>query len=454
MNRMNVFSACACVLLAASSLDVHAQALEWGGLLQVDAGLPAGRDFTFPSGSYSPLGLSLDLHGEARPGENLRFYGEILASADGLPGLLAGFADLSSYAALHPSEARLIEAYVDLYDVLLPRLDIRLGRQRIPWGPAERVGVVDLVDPNDLEDPWKYGERTASDAVKVTWRAAALEVEAVYLPSFRPALLPHDPSSLMPGPAVDLPTPLVLGAVTPTLVAPAATVAAQATLASRISLNLGGIDIAVSYSYCRQYLPAVTSITGNWGTPPAVDLVVSFEYPRQHVVGLDASGELWGIGLWAEAAAFFPDYTVVTDMRAVAGPGALTGTAAEPYVKAVVGLEYTFPGDLYANLQYAHGFFHESTPGGLNDYLLLGVQWAVPGGLVTVGPIGAALEVDDIERFAETWALVLNPEIALHLMDNAELVVGVRWITGTSATTFASQKEAGNAVYARAVFSF
>jgi hypothetical protein len=451
MRRMTVIAACTCALLATPFPRLHAQAVDWAGSLQVDAGLPAGKDFTFPSGSYDPLGLSLTLRGESRPGEKLRLYGECLARADGLPGSPAGLADLSSYAALHHAEARLVEAYADLYDVLIPRLDIRIGRQRIPWGPAVGVGVVDFVDPNDLEDPWSYGKRLASDALKITWRSAALKIEAVYVPTFQAALLPADPSTLMPAPAIDL-GPLVLNGVTTTLAVPAATIAAQATLASRISLALGGIDIAASYAYERQHLPVVTGITGTFpGAPPDVDLAVTIEHPRQHVVGLDASCELWGIGLWGEAAAFFPDYTVVTDMSGIGG--SLTEEKAEPYVKAVVGLEYTFPGSVYLNLQYAHGFFHESAADGLNDYLLLGLQWDLPGGFLTLGPIGAALEVDDIGRLADTWALVLSPEITLHPMDSAELTAGVRWITGNDATTFGSQKS-GNAVYARAKLSF
>jgi len=440
MSRMTAFAVCACALLAAPSLRLHAEAVDWAGSLQADAGLPAGEDFTFPSGSYGPLGLSLTMRGESRPGEKLRLYGECLARADGLPGSPASLA------------ARLVEAYADLYDVLLPRLDIRIGRQRIPWGPAIGVGVVDFVDPNDLEDPWSYGKRLASDALKITWRAAALKIEAVYVPTFRAALLPADPSMVMPAPTIDLGPLLVLNDVTTTLAAAAATVAAQATLASRISLALGGIDIAASYVYTRQHLPVVTGITGTFpGAPPAVDLAVTIEHPRQHVVGLDGACELWGIGLWGEAAAFFPDSTVVTDMSGIGG--SLTEEKAVPYVKAVVGLEYTFPGAVYLNLQYAHGFFHESAADSLNDYLLLGLQWDLPGGFLTLGPIGAALEVDDIGQFADTWALVLSPEITLHPMDNAELTAGVRWITGNDATTFGSQKT-GNAVYARAKFSF
>ena len=234
---------------------------------------------------------------------------------------------------------------------------------------------------------------------------------------------------------------------------PAATIDAQATLAARASIALGGIDLAATYAYGRQSLPVITSITGTFpGAPPDVDLAVTVEFPRQHAIGLDASTELLGIGVWAEAAVFLPDYTVTTDMTAIGG--SLTEVEAEPYLKAVVGLEYTFPGSVYVNLQWAHGFLHESTAEGLNDYLLLGLQWDLPGGFVTIGPVGVALEVDDIAHFADSWALVVNPEITLHLMDNAELVVGARWITGEESTSFGAQKAGGNAVYARATISF
>jgi len=445
--------ACAIIFLATVAAP-RAAALDWGGTVQVEAGLPAGVDFSFPSVAFDPLGLCLELHGEARPTDTLRLYAEATVRADDLPVAFAGLADLSSFAALHPVEARLDEAYVDLYDVLLPRLDVRIGRQRIAWGPAERVGVVDLVDPGSYEDPWTYGERLASDALKVTWRIGVLKVEAVYVPVFRPALLPADASALLSGSPVDL-GPLVLHEVTTTPVSPAATIAEQATLAARVSIAIGGVDLAATYAYGRQSIPAVTGITGTFdppGVPPNVDLAVTVAFPRRHAIGLDASTELLGIGLWAEAAVFLPDYTVTTDMTAIGG--AVTEVEAEPYLKAVVGLEYTFPGSVYVNLQWAHGFHHESSPDGINDYLLAGLQWDLPGGFVTIGPVGAALEVDDIGNVADSWALVVNPEIALHPMDNAEFVVGARWITGNETTGFGAQEAAGNAVYARATFSF
>jgi hypothetical protein len=446
--KLAVRCACAALFLAAVAAP-HAPALDWGGTLRADAGLPAGASFTFPSGTLDPLGLSLELHGESRPTDTLRLYADAAVIADDLPVALTGLADLSSLAALYPVEARLLEAYVDLYDVFIPRLDVRIGRQRIAWGPAERVGVVDLVDPGSFEDPWSYGERLASDALKVTWRIGVLKVEAVYVPVFRPALLPEDPSALLSGSPLDL-GPLVLHEVTTTPVVPAGTIAAQA---ARASIAIGGVDLAATYAYGRQSLPAMTSITGTFpGLPPDVDLAVTVEFPRQHAIGLDASTEVLGIGVWTEAAVFLPDYTVTTDMTGIGGT--LTEVEAEPYLKAVVGLEYTFPGSVYVNLQWVHGFLHESSADGINDYLLAGLQWDLPGGFVTIGPIGAALEVDDIGNITDSWALVVNPEVALHPMDNAEFVVGARWITGNETTSFGGQEGTGNAVYARAEFSF
>jgi hypothetical protein len=446
-----VRAACAALLVGATAAS-QVSALDWGGSLQADAGLPAGEEYTFPSGTLDPLSLSLELHGESRPTDTLRLYAKAAVIARDLPGTFSDLADLSSYDLLHSTEARLIEAYVDLYDVFVPRLDLRVGRQRIAWGPAERVGVVDLVDPANLEDPWTFGERLASDALKATWRAGALKIEAVYVPAFRASLLPEDSSALLSGSLISL-DPLVLHEATTTMVVPGETIAAQATLAARASLALGGVDLAATYAYGRQHLPTITGITGTFaGAPPNVDLAVTVEFPRQHAIGLDASAELFGIGVWTEAAFFLPEYTVVTDLRAIGGE--LSEEEAEPYLKAVVGLEYTFPGSVYANLQWVHGFLYESSVDALNDYLLLGVQWDLPGGGITIGPIGAALEVDDIGNLADSWALVVNPEIAMRPMDNAELVVGVRWIVGEECTSFGGQKEAGNAVYACATFSF
>jgi hypothetical protein len=452
MRRARVIALFASAVLAAGGPHAgFAQGLSVGGFLQTTAELPAGADLDFSGGSFGRMDLALDLHGEAKPGENIRLYGEALFRENDLPVALTDPARLSSYATLHPLDIRLVEAYADLYDLLVPRLDLRLGKQRIAWGPAERVGVVDFLDPYDLEDPWSFGARIPSLAAKLSMSFTSLRIEAVYIPTFTPALLPADASSLMPGPAVELPGPLVLGAVTTGVEMPAGDILSNATIASRISLALGSFDVAASYLYGRQSLPAVTGITGSFAAPPSVDIAVRLQYPRQHVAGLDLAADLFGLGVWGEAAVFWPDYVVVTDMRGIGGT--LAEERAAWYAKGVLGCDYTFPGGLYVNVQYSHGFFNEAAREDLNDYLLLGAEWRLPGGVVKLGPIGAAVEVDDWANIENSWALVLNPELALYPMDNAEIAAGARWIAGSDSTSFGARKEE-NAVYMRIRLSF
>ena len=50
----------------------------------------------------------------------------------------------------------------------------------------------------------------------------------------------------------------------------AGALAAQATLAARVSIAIGGVDLAATYAYGRQSLPAITSITGTF--PAALQL--------------------------------------------------------------------------------------------------------------------------------------------------------------------------------------
>ena len=451
--KNTIVSALAILFVLTGPAGASAQGLEWGGSLTVNSELSAGKSFDFPSGSFDSLGLDLLLHMEANPTEKVRVYAEASLTNLAMPVSISGIADLSSWQALNHVEARLGETYVDLYDFILPHVDIRLGRQRIAWGPAETIGIIDSLDPLDLENPLRFGKRIPSDALAVRVYLHPVKIEGVYIPVFRPSLLPLDASSLMPAAPIDLPSPLAAHAASLDVKLPAEDAAAQATLGARLGLALGSFDLAASYVYGRQSLPAVTRVAGSFFSvmPPLVDLAVTLEYPRQHLVGLDAAGEILGIGVWAEAAYAWPDLTLVTDMRAIGGE--LQSEDAEPYLKAVVGMDYTFPIDLYVNLQYAHGLFHEAAPEDLNDYLLLGLEWRMSGGFVKLGPVGVALEVDDLLDIEGSWAVVLNPELTVYPMDGVELAVGARWVEGKEATTFGSQKEA-NGIYARAKVSF
>lgn len=57
------------------------------------------------------------------------------------------------------------EAKIEVYDFLIPKLDVSFGRQRIKWGTADKVNPIDNLNPHDLEDIWDFGRHKPSDAL-------------------------------------------------------------------------------------------------------------------------------------------------------------------------------------------------------------------------------------------------------------------------------------------------
>ena len=226
----------------------------------------------------------------------------------------------------------------------------------------------------------------------------------------------------------------------------------NASLGTRLSVSLLGWDLALSYVYGRQDFPAPEKITVLDAGVPIVDVQIdSWMYPRRHIAGLDLVGELFGLGLWAEGALFFPVYPVTTDMTDLLY--GITEEDAEPYFKACAGLDYTFAFGPYFNLQYVHGLAFENSREEIQDYLLAAVEWEVLDGRLKPGPLAVALEVDDPKEFADSWAVVVNPELTLKPFDSAEITAGVRWIEGQEGTIFGSSKDESE-IYLQGTFIF
>ncbi len=444
-------------LLALAGQPLEAQQRLVGGYLSSDFRLAVGNDFDFPNSSFSRGELLFDLYAEMNPNEQVHIFldGWLLA-AWSFP---EGFTDVDfsvhnpfDYEGLLPVDIVLREAYVDLYGFPHRNMDLRAGRQRIPWGTAEKISAIDNLNPSDLEDFWDFGRCLPSEALKLTWYTRLFILQCVYLPLFRPAVLPEGISEKLQSAIPDL-SPLVLSNLVMSYSLPVADPWQNATLGTRLSFSLFGWDLALSYIFGRQDFPAATTIFGtSTGGLPYVELEVENSYPRRHIAGLDVVGELFGLGVWAEGAAFFPDYTVVTDLTAVSG-GSLSEEDAEHYVKACFGLDYTFPFGLYFNVQYAHGLAFENSREELQDYLLAAVEWELLNGRLKLGPLAVALEVDDPSDFGGTWGVVINPELSFKPFDAAEISAGLRWIEGQDGTTFGLSKEE-NELYLKGKFSF
>lgn len=78
------------------------------------------------------------------------------------------------------------EAYADLF---AEKISFRFGRQKATWGVAEILSAVDIITPSDLSNPVSM-EKSAINALKVSYDAFPLSFELFWIPVFTPAVLP------------------------------------------------------------------------------------------------------------------------------------------------------------------------------------------------------------------------------------------------------------------------
>jgi hypothetical protein len=447
----------AVILLLAAGQPLAAQQHLVGGSLSGDFRLTVGENFDLADSTFNRGLVKIDLFADLNPNEKVRiFLDSWLTAAWDFPRSFTGtdFDEVNpfGYEGLLPLEIVLREAYTDLYAFPFASMDLRAGRQRIVWGTAEQISVIDNLNPSDLEDFWDFGRRLPSEALKISWYTRLFTLEAVYLPLFRPAVLPEQMFGMVQSAASELSeSGLTITDLTMNYTLPGAGPWGNASVGTRLSASLAGWDLALSYIYGRQDFPAPATITVTDAGLPDVDVKVDNSYPRRHIAGLDLVGELFGLGLWAEGALYFPDHTVVIDMIGVGGE--VSEEDAELYFKACAGLDYTFAFGPYFNLQYVHGLAFENSREELQDYLLAAIEWEVLDGRLILGPLAVALEVDDLKEFADSWAVVVNPQLSLKPFDSTEITAGLRWIEGREGTTFGLSKEESE-IYLQGTFSF
>src|SRR5215468_10483274 len=137
----------------------------------------------------------LRLTGTARAGENVKAMGDFelvwtgfsRAPYEGAPQVAQGYGapatlgDLSSLTTVDPFYLVAYAAYLDLYHVL-PGLDLRLGRQVVTWGVADKFSPTNNLNSLDLEDPLRFGQGIANDMVRADWNHGDLIVTAVWVP--------------------------------------------------------------------------------------------------------------------------------------------------------------------------------------------------------------------------------------------------------------------------------
>ncbi|MEC7948463.1 MAG: hypothetical protein VX265_12935 [Myxococcota bacterium] len=420
-------------LLIAAALSPTVSAAEWtvGGHLQTD--IRYYMQSTDVGTWYNPLGLDA---GFSR-NQNL-LKGRVLGRGDAAQlvvdtdFVLMGFPDavdstfaLSRREILDPFRFEVHEAYMEVWDVGVEGLDLRVGQQKIQWGVGDQFNPTNNLNADDLEDPLLFGDQLGNVMVRADYTPIPeLSFAGVLVPIFKPALLPGT-GDIALGLTDRVPVqdarlrrelyasnalveqtlgwPAVVDAVTPVLPDPSIQ---NMQWQARVAAQLGMQDVALSYYDGRFDFPIAsgnhtTAAPGQQCNPNdeedcingLMQTTAEVSYPEMQVYGLNATGEVnalgWlhdtiaPIGYRLELAWIHPEETRMYVSNDLLDLGIYTQEAGEyPYdlggrrpitvpgddfFKWSLGLDYTFGSLLYVNAQWVHGMPDEF---GAGDWLV------------------------------------------------------------------------------------
>jgi hypothetical protein len=388
--------------------------------------------------SWSENRISLKLEKSFQ--EKAKFKSEFWVRSFGFP-FLTKSEQLFNKDMTSPYNFDIREAYIDLFGFLTKNMDIRLGRQVIPWGRGDKLNPTRNLNPLDLEDIWDFGRYQGIEAVKIDYYLGKFSLEGVYVPFFRPATLPVGDYASMFDEGFNLPSGLSMASFTDTLVMPKLTIGQSASTGLKLNGMLFGFDFSLSYVYGRDGLPMVyhNSLTPA-GMMGQVDVKSALQFPRSHIFGADLAGSLGSIGVWGEMAVFLPEkeWVMTTDLSALGLPEVETvALKKSPYTKILVGMDYTFKDGSYLNAQFLHGFFHERGAGNLNDYLVMAYDRKMMNDKLKVTPVAGAIMTGNWKDPSANYALIYTPSLSYLPNDNTELTIGVRLIAGKGTSAFA-----------------
>lgn len=328
--------------------------------------------------------------------------------------------DLATMSMMNRFHMESRAAYIALNE-LAKGLDIKIGRQIVVWGTADKFSPTNNINSDDLEDRPLFTEPIANQMVVVDYAPLRdrLWFQAVYIPLFFPALLPPSAAAGLRDPYAEVPfadpanseriyylqdtfipqNPKLLPKVLGHVIMPDRTLA-NGQAAAKIGTRLADIDISASYYYGRHDIPLPAEVESsvihplNADDEPEDGYYIQSDayliYPKMQVIGLDFTTQvpwLGNMGIWGEAGLFIPKEerlriemplptgVDVTPDDGIANPvKEIEGIAVRktPFVKLTAGADYTIGKHVYVQAQYLRGFIDEFGADHVGNYLLAG----------------------------------------------------------------------------------
>ena len=392
----------------------------------------------------------LTLKAEKKISGTSKFCSEVWLRNMGLPQA-ATSSDLYNKGIIDPYSIEIREAYVQATGFLTRNLDLKIGRQRIVWGTADKLNPTDNLNPLDMEDILDFGRRRGSDAINLQYYLNSdYSLQAVFLPFFQPANLPTGVFSTFLTSSMTLPQGMVLMGYSDELELPEYNIEESATAGAKFRGASHGLDFSLSYLWGRDFLPMATY---NTFTPVdamgGVSINTKLSYLRTHIIGADLSTSIGGAGVWAEAAVFIPedDLIMTTDLSALypMSPVPVTQDSVvlkkEAYVKFIAGGDYNFSDGSYLNLQFMHGFFHEKGVKELNDYIFIQYEKKFLSDKLKIAPVSGAFIVTDWGDLSNNYAVAWMPQISYMATSDMEIILSALIAEGKGNGMFTGLKD-------------
>jgi len=351
-----------------------------------------------------------------------------------------------------PWSLRLRDAWVSARS---PHTDLKLGVQRIAWGEAQGISVVDTINPLNLEDPTRLDQRLSVLAASFTAHTETLAFTAIVVPYFVPAALPTIDVDLMAD-ADDLfderftgGRQIDLGSLDGRPDVPGDGLSDTA-VAARLRWTPSFADFGLSWHAGRDSLPqvaGVVSLLGYQTKSNRVDVGVPLVYPRQHTYGFTTRTALPAdVTAWAEAALTMPQRTVAKPLASqldaletlgvidtVPRPIPETETQdGQPITRWIVGLERPI-GPVRVVGQWLHGLFTERRQADLKDYALVGLRW-------TITPTVRL----DANTATDTDGHMTDVGVTMLHGDHAEITIATTQINGSEDSALGGLRAASN----------
>jgi hypothetical protein len=400
--------------------------------------------------------------------------------------------DLSSRQMLKPFHVESDKAYVGFLDVA-PGLDIKMGRQIVVWGTADKFNPTNNINPDDLEDRPLFTEPIANQMLVVDYSAFEdkLQLQGVWVPIFYPALLPPSAGAALSDPRSPVPFANqeslddlsflqdYIGAnvrfepsVFSTVNMPQPHVR-NSQAAFKIGSSLGEWDLSASYYYgfhdiplpydsqSRSVVPEGEFVDQQPEQPRCCFETEAFLlYPRMHVAGFDFATQLkflGDMGIWGEGALFVPgeEYSMRIQMPLSLNlpnggfTNELEGVTIRrvPYLKATAGADYSIGKHVLLLAQYMRGFIDEFGADHIGNYIMGGTQLQFLGRQI----IAQVFAVGDVPTGAgDPGSFVIAPEFAYTPpWGYVTMKLGAFALVGKRETKFGQLATGSSIAYAR-----